>query len=490
MKKILAIDQGTTGTTALVIDEAQAVLARKTVEFPQIYPIPGLVEHDPKAIWESVLEAIRSVLAIIDSSGKDIDCIGITNQRETTILWDDEGNPVYNAIVWQDRRTASFCEQLKQEGHDALIADRSGLVIDPYFSGTKIRWLLEEVAGLRRKAENGRIRFGTIDSFLVNRLTNGDVHVTDVSNASRTMLMNLRSCQWDDELTSLMDIPKRILPEIRSSSEIYGRTKQLGILPDGIPISGMAGDQQAALFGQLGFEVGDVKCTYGTGSFVVMNTGDRPIASTHRLLSTVAWQIGQKTVYALEGSAFIAGAAVQWIRDGLGLIKSASEIEGLAEKVDSAEGVYFVPALTGLGAPHWRATARGLITGINRGTTRNHLARATLEGIALQNMELIEAMQRDLGRQIMQIKVDGGAASNNLLMQLQADLSGVTIVRPRMVETTALGAALLAGLANGVWKSFSELSAAWKEDRRFTPERDHRWRQSMIDGWRAAVQKA
>ena len=488
---ILAIDQGTTGTTVMVLDSKLNVLSKVNQEFPQIYPRPGWVEHDPEAIWKSVEAVIPQALQRAGIDGGAIAGIGITNQRETTTVWRRrDGAPIHNAIVWQCRRTTDFCDGLKEQGLGDLFRRKTGLVLDPYFSGTKVRWILDHVDGAREAADAGGLAFGTIDSFLVWRLSGGVTHVTDVSNASRTLLMDLHSLDWDDELLGHLGVPRSVLPEIRSCSEIYGRTRGLSVLPDGIPIAGMAGDQQAALFGQVCFHPGEAKCTYGTGAFLLMNTGDRPVPSTHGLLTTVGWKLGDDVVYALEGSAFIAGAAVQWLRDGLGIIQSASEIEALARTVSDSGGVTFVPALTGLGAPHWRAGARGVITGLDRGVTRGHLARATLEGIALQNTDVLRAMEADSGVTLTALKVDGGAAANDLLMQLQADLLNVPIVRPRMLETTALGAGLLAGLATGIWDSQNEARDAWRIDRRFEPGMSGDERAERLARWTAAVERA
>lgn len=488
---ILAIDQGTTGTTVLIINASLDVVGRHTEEFAQIYPQPGWVEHDPEAIIRSVQIAIDEALLDADLTGADIAAIGITNQRETTVLWDRGSDaPVHNAIVWQCRRTADICAKLKADGHEALFDERTGLTLDPYFSGTKLCWLLDNVPGARARAEAGQLAFGTIDTFLVWRLTGGVAHVTDVSNASRTLLMNLQTLQWDDTLRGILRVPESVLPAIRTSSEIYGKTKGFASLPDGIPVAGMAGDQQAALFGQACFDVGEAKCTYGTGAFLLMNTGSTPVPSQNGLLTTVAWQIDEQVTYALEGSAFVAGAAVQWLRDGLKIIKAASEIEALACEVDDAAGVFFVPALTGLGAPHWQPDARGVICGLTRGTTTAHLARATLNGIALQNYDVLAAMQRDLGQALTRLKVDGGAAANNLLMQIQSDVLGVEIVRPAMLQTTALGAAMLAGLGVGIWSSFDALRAAWQADRDFAPAASEAKVTALLAGWRAAIAKA
>ena len=488
---ILAIDQGTTGTTVLIVDDRLNVVGRHTEEFPQVFPQPGWVEHDPECIIRSVQIAIDEALIDAEIKGADVAAIGITNQRETTVLWDRGSDvPVHNAIVWQCRRTADICASLKAKGHEDLFRARTGLTLDPYFSGTKLCWLLDNVKGARARAEAGQLAFGTIDTFLVWRLTGGVAHVTDVSNASRTLLMNLSTLQWDDTLRGILRVPESVLPSIRTSSEIYGKTKGFTGLPDGIPVAGMAGDQQAALFGQACFEVGEAKCTYGTGAFLLMNTGATPVPSQNGLLTTVAWQIDDHVAYALEGSAFVAGAAVQWLRDGLKIIDAASQIEELACEVEDADGVYFVPALTGLGAPYWQPDARGVICGITRGTTAAHIARATLNGIALQNHDVLRAMEKDLGKSLACLRVDGGAAANNLLMQIQADVLEVSIVRPAMLQTTAMGAAMLAGLGVSIWKSFDELKATWQSEREFEPSGDAAKVAALLDGWKAAVAKA
>ena len=488
---ILAIDQGTTGSTALLLDDQLNTLAKVNREFPQIFPRPGWVEHDPEAIWASVTETVRAVLDEAGVTADRIAGIGITNQRETTVLWDRRtGRAVHNAIVWQCRRTADRCAALAERGFDHEVRQRTGLVLDPYFSGTKLAWLLDEVDGARDRAEAGELAFGTIDTYLTWRLTGGATHVTDLSNASRTMLMGIVSQGWDETMLDTLRIPAGVLPTIRSCSEIFGHTRGLDVLPDGIPVAGMAGDQQAALFGQVGFEAGAAKCTFGTGAFLVLNTGDAPVRSDNGLLTTIGWRLGDQVAYALEGSVFVAGAAVQWLRDGLGLFGSAPEIEALAESVPDTGGVFFVPALAGLGAPHWNAHARGVICGLDRGTTRAHLARATLEGIALQNVDILRAMEADLGAPMTVLRVDGGAAANDLLMQIQADLLGVTIVRPRMLETTAAGAAMLAGLATGVWGGIDDLRSAWREDRRFEPAMSRDEAEAKIAAWHRAIEKA
>jgi glycerol kinase len=489
---VLAIDQGTTGTTVVAVDRTLRVIAKENKEFRQIFPKPGWVEHDLEDIWRSTEETLALVLGKGRIDPKRIAAIGITNQRETVGLWERAGGrPIANAIVWQCRRTADRCQALRQAGHEEEIRRRTGLVLDPYFSGTKIAWLLDHVPEARRRADKGELAVGTIDTFLVWRLTSGEVHVTDVSNASRTMLFDLETGRFEDRLLEVLGVPRRILPDVRSSSEIYGLTKGLAGLPDGIPIAGMAGDQQAALFGQACFRAGDAKCTYGTGAFILMNTGREIKRSKHGLLTTVAWKLGPKSdmEYALEGSVFCAGAAVQWLRDGLKIIRKADEIEALARTVQDSGDVVFVPALTGLGAPHWRPDARGLIAGITRDTTNAHLARATLEGIALEVHEVLDAMRSDSGGLGM-IKVDGGASTNDLLMQLQADLAGQPVVRPEMIETTAAGAAFLAALGAGVFGSTADIAKAWREEKRFEASTDRTVAERLQAKWRSAVSKA
>lgn len=489
MKTILAIDQGTTGTTALVVDEALAIRGRATKEFRQTFPQPGWVEHEAAAIWESVESAVAGALSNAKLSPKEIAAIGITNQRETTCLFEPGGKALHNFIVWQDRRTSARCAELKAKGLEGRVRAKTGLVLDPYFSGTKMEWLLGNVNGARDKANDGRALFGTIDTWLVHKLTGGKRFVTDATNASRTLLMDLASCQWDNEMLEMLGVPSRALPEIASSSEIYGQTLGLTFLPDGIPVAGIAGDQQAALFGQACFDVGEAKCTYGTGAFMLLHTGTRPVPSTNGLLTTVAAKIGGEVTYALEGAAFIAGAAVQWLRDGLGLITRAAEIEALARTVDDAGDVCFVPALAGLGAPHWRPDARGVLCGITRDTHKGHVARAVLEGIALQNVDVLRAMVADAGV-LKVLKVDGGAAANDLLMQMQADLLDVPCVRPKVIETTALGAAALAGLATDVFKSKDEVRKVWQQDRVFTPAMQPVARDKKLATWSRAVGRA
>ncbi len=488
-KLILAIDQGTTGTTALVVDDKLTVRGKATREFRQVFPQPGQVEHEASAIWESVEASVSAALKASSSSPSEIAAIGITNQRETTCLFDRKSQPLHNFIVWQDRRTAARCAELKARGLEAMVKQRTGLVLDPYFSGTKMQWLLENVPGARAKTKAGDALFGTIDTWLVHKLSGGKVHVTDATNASRTLLLDLASVQWNDELLSIFDVPKTALPEVRSSSEIYAVTRGIGFLPDGIPIAGIAGDQQAALFGQACFSAGEAKCTYGTGAFMLLHTGTRIVPSSAGLLTTIASKIGDEVCYALEGAAFIAGAAVQWLRDGLGLITKASEIEALARSVDDVGDICFVPALAGLGAPHWRPEARGLLCGLSRDSHKGHIARAVLEGMALQNVEVLQAMTKDAGA-LKVLKVDGGASSNNLLMQMQSDFLDVPCVRPQLVETTALGAAALAGLSTGIFSSKDAVKQVWREDRTFTPSMAPGRRQEKIALWQKAVQRA
>ena len=493
MKVILAIDQGTTGTTVAVMNARGNLLGSVNHEFPQIYPKPGWVEHDPNDIWTSVLKGVRAVFRKGLCKPSDIVCIGITNQRETALLWErHSGRPLANAIVWQCRRTSAFCEGLRRKGVESMVRDRTGLVLDPYFSASKFRWLLDATEGARGRAKSGDVAAGTIDAFLLHRLTGGAVHATDVSNASRTSLMNLKTLDWDPELLKLFNVPRGILPAIVPSSGELGFTSGVRGLPDGIPISGIAGDQQSALFGQAGFERGAAKCTFGTGSFILMNTGHDRMHSDAGLLSTVAWQLpGQKVpVYALEGGAFVCGAAVQWLRDQLGIIKSAPDIESLAAQVPDAAGVEFVPALTGLGAPHWDPEARGIISGLTRGAGTAHLARATLEAMALQNVDILRAMERDLGRRMRALKVDGGAAANNLLMQLQADYLGREIVRPRVIETTVAGACFLAGLGVGIWKDVDALTKVWRAETTFPSRMGAGPRRRRLEAWRLAVNRA
>lgn len=486
---ILALDQGTSSSRAIVFDEKGTTCAVAQREFRQIFPQSGWVEHDPHEIWASQASVIAEAISIMDINGLNLAGIGITNQRETTIVWDSETEePIYNAIVWQDRRTSDYCDELKKQGLTDMIRQKTGLIIDAYFSATKIKWILDNVAGARKRAEKGKLMFGTVDTWLIWRLTRGEVHVTDVSNASRTMLFNINTLDWDQELLDLFGIPRSMMPEVKSSSEVYGHTKTT-IFAHKVPISGIVGDQQAALFGQMCTEPGMVKNTYGTGCFLLMNSGEKPILSQNNLITTVAWKIGDKVNYALEGSIFVGGSVVQWLRDGLHVINSSSEVEALASQVPDTNGVYFVPALTGLGAPWWDQYARGTITGISRGTTTAHIARAALEGIAYQTMDITAAMSRDAGIPLRELKVDGGASRNNLLMQFQADILGTKVIRPQVVETTAMGAAYLAGLAVGYWSSIDEIRKQWQVDRIFEPSWDEKQIQTARSGWEDAVKR-
>ena len=488
-KYILALDQGTTSSRAILFGHDGRGVASAQEEFPQILPSPGHVEHDPEAIWSSQLNSAKRALAKANSTAADIAAIGVTNQRETTILWDKTtGKPVANAIVWQSRITAPICERLKGDGAEPLIREKTGLVVDAYFSGTKIKHLLDTVTGLRSRAEKGEILFGTVDSFLIWRLTGGKRHVTDVSNASRTLLFNIQTLQWDDELLKLLSVPRAMLPEVLPSSHQYGETDP-SLLGGAIPICGDAGDQQAATFGQACFEPGSAKNTYGTGCFMLLNIGHQPRASQHKLLTTVGWQVGGKTTYCLEGSVFIAGAIVQWLRDGLGIIKSSAEVEKLAGSVPDTGGVVVVPALVGLGAPYWDPEARGAIFGITRGTTAAHIARAAVESMAFQSRDLLDAMRSDAGLPLATLKVDGGASLNNALMQFQADIVGATVRRPVVAETTALGAAYLAGLAVGYWQDQSDISRNWALGREFKPQMPEKEREERYAQWQRAVRR-
>jgi len=488
MKYLLALDQGTTSSRAIVFDHAGQVVATAQREFRQLFPQPGWVEHDPQEIWATQLDAARRALEQAGLNANDIAGIGITNQRETTVVWDRAtGKPITNAIVWQDRRTAAACDRLKARGLANLIRRKTGLVVDAYFSATKLEWILRHVPGAKARARKGELAFGTIDSWLAWNLTAGRCHITDASNASRTMLFNLHTGDWDDELLRLFNVPRATLPTVRASSEVYGETHLLG---GAIPIAGIAGDQQAALFGQVCTRPGLAKNTYGTGCFLLLHTGEKPVTSRNKLLTTVAWRIGNRTEYALEGSVFIAGAVVQWLRDGLGIIQNSSEVESLAAQVPDNGGVYLVPAFAGLGAPHWDAYARGLMVGLTRGSTRAHLARAALEGIAYQTTEVLRAMEKDARVKLRELRVDGGASSNNLLMQFQADVLGVPLVRPRVTETTALGVAYLAGLAVGYWKDQAEIAAQQKPDRRFEPTMKKAEREKLLGHWRRALKRA
>ncbi|RDC66386.1 glycerol kinase GlpK [Adhaeribacter pallidiroseus] len=486
---ILAFDQGTTSSRAIVFNRQGKIVSLAQKEFTQIYPQPGWVEHDASEIWSTQVGVAAEAISKASLQATDIAAIGITNQRETTIIWDREtGKVIYNAIVWQDRRTADFCDELKQRGYEDLIREKTGLVIDAYFSATKVYWLLENIPGARAKAEAGQLAFGTVDSWLIYNLTGRQVHVTDVTNASRTLLYNIHTLAWDEELLDLFRIPASLLPEVKSSSEIVGETSA-ALFATRIPIAGIAGDQQAALFGQMCTQPGMVKNTYGTGCFMLMNIGEKPIISTHKLVTTIAWKINNQVHYALEGSIFIAGAVVQWLRDGLGLISTSAEIEDLAGTVSSSEGVYMVPAFAGLGAPHWNQHARGTIVGLTRGTTNAHLARAALESIAYQTREVLKAMEADADMQIAELRVDGGATVNNLLLQFQADILSARVVRPEVTEVTAIGAAYLAGLATGYWSSLEGIQQQWQIERSFEPEANFE-SEELIKGWNRAVKAA
>ena len=489
-KFILALDSGTTSNRAIVFNYSGEIINTSQKEFEQIYPRPGWVEHRPGEIWETQLGVAREVMEKNNISPDEIAGIGITNQRETTLIWNREtGEPVYNAIVWQDRRTAGICDELRAKGYEKTFAEKTGLVIDAYFSGTKIKWILDHVPGARELANSGKLAFGTVDTWLVWKLTGGKLHITDVSNASRTLLFNINTLSWDDELLEILDVPKAILPEVKQSSEIYGKTDR-DLLGAEIPVSGIAGDQQAALFGQMCIKEGMVKNTYGTGCFAMMNTGGKPIISKNKLLTTIGWQINGQTTYALEGSIFVAGAVVQWLRDELGIIKSSADIEALASQVNDSGGVSFVPGFVGLGAPHWDQYATGTIIGLSRGSGKAHLARAALEAIALQSMEVIETMAGDSGIEVNELRVDGGAAVNNLLMQIQADSINTDVVRPKITETTALGAAYLAGLSTGFWKNIDEISKQWQVDRKFSPAEDREEFKKVIIRWKKAVERS
>lgn len=489
MKYVLALDQGTTSSRAILFDHGGKICGVAQQEFPQYFPQPGWVEHDPEEIWTSQLAVARDVLAQVGAKATDVAALGIANQRETTILWDRAtGTPIGRAIVWQDRRTSSLCDQLIAQGHAAIVRKRTGLEIDAYFSGSKIAWLLDNVPGARQRAQRGELAFGTVDTWLIWNLTGGTCHGTDISNASRTMLYDLRNHRWDDELLRILRVPASLLPSVFPSSGVLAKS-QPQWLGAAVSIAGLAGDQQAALFGQMCVQPGMAKNTYGTGCFLLLNTGSQPVDSRHRLLTTAAWELDGQTSFALEGAVFVAGAAVQWLRDGLGLIASARDIEALAASVPDSGGVVFVPALTGLGAPHWDPDARGSIRGLTRGTTRAHLARATLEGVAQQVADVLDAMQQDAGILLQELRVDGGAASNNLLLQIQADLLGVPVVRPTITETTALGAAYLAGLAVGFWRNRDELASRWREDRRFVPSLPRERAQLQRAQWRTALDR-
>ena len=488
-KYILSLDQGTTSSRAIVFDKEGSIISIAQREFKQIYPQPGWVEHNATEIWSSQVAVATEAIIKASITPNDIAAIGITNQRETTVLWDRKtGEPLHNAIVWQDRRTSAYCDELKAQGLAKSVQEKTGLIIDAYFSATKIRWILENVPGAREKAEAGDIAFGTIDSWLIWKLTDGRVHVTDVTNASRTMIYNIHTLDWDQELLDLFNIPRNILPEVKSSSEVYGETTG-NVLAAKIPIAGIAGDQQAALFGQMCTEVGMVKNTYGTGCFMLMNIGDKPIVSQNNLVTTIAWKINGKVQYALEGSIFIGGAVVQWLRDGLGLIATSADVEELALREEDTGGVYLVPAFAGLGAPHWNQDARGTITGITRGTNASHLARAAIESIAFQTMEVLKAMEADSGLRIKELRVDGGATANDILMQFQADVLETTVIRPQVTEVTALGAAYLAGLAVGYWNNMDDISGQWKIDKSFKAG-EAKNIEERIKGWNRAVKAA
>jgi glycerol kinase len=488
MKYILALDQGTTSSRAILFDHAGSIVSVAQKEFPQIFPTPGWVEHNPRDIWSTQAGVAAEALTKANVKATEIAAIGITNQRETAVVWDRAtGEPIHNAIVWQDRRTAAMCDRLRARKLDRVIRRKTGLIVDAYFSATKVQWMLENVKGARAKAKSGQLAFGTVDSWLIWNLTSGRVHVTDASNASRTMFYDIRKGDWDDDLLKIFGVPRSMLPEVRSSSEVYGETRLLG---SAVPVAGIAGDQQAALFGQACTKPGMAKNTYGTGCFMLMNTGEKPIVSRKNLLTTVAWRIGDRTEYALEGSIFIAGAVVQWLRDGLQFFRSAPEVEALAASVSDTGGVYLVPAFAGLGAPHWDQYARGTIVGLTRGTTKAHIARAALEGIALQVMDVLHAMESDARIRLKELRADGGASANNLLMQLQADLLNVPVVRPKVAETTALGAAYLAGLAVGYWKSEADIARQWQVDERFKPAMKAGDRKRIGAGWERALTRA
>ena len=489
-KYILSLDAGTTSNRAIIFNHSGEIVGSSQQEFEQIYPKAGWVEHNPVAIWESQLKVAQDVIKQVGILPSQIAGIGITNQRETTIIWNREtGEPIYNAIVWQDRRTAGFCDELKERGLEKTISEKTGLVIDAYFSGTKIKWILDNVEGARDLAKAGKLAFGTVDTWLIWKLTNGNLHITDVSNASRTLIYNIQTLRWDEELVQFLDVPVEILPEVKPSSEKYGFTSEEHFGAK-IPIAGIAGDQQAALFGQMCIEEGMVKNTYGTGCFVVMNTGEKPIVSKHKLLTTIGWQIGDKVTYALEGSIFIGGAVVQWLRDQLGIIQSSSEIEALASEVKNNGGVSFVQGFVGLGAPHWDQYATGAIIGLSRGTGKAHIARAALEAIAFRSLEVIETMVKDSEIELNELRVDGGAAVNNLLMQIQADAIQTKVVRPKVTETTALGAAYLAGLSTGFWKNIDELKQQWQVDKEFIPVSDSSKIKKAIVDWKKAVERS
>lgn len=487
---ILALDQGTTSSRAMLFDENGSIVSVAQKEFRQIYPKAGWVEHDAQEIWSTQAGVAAEAVAQAGVNGKSLAGIGITNQRETTVIWDRKtGKPIYNAIVWQDRRTSEYCDELKEKGHAEMIQEKTGLVLDAYFSGTKVKWILNNVEGAREQAEKGELAFGTIDSWLIWNLTKGEIHITDVTNASRTLLFNINKMEWDDEILEMMDIPKSLLPEVKQSSEVYGHSKTT-IFGSKVPIAGIAGDQQSALFGQMCTEPGMVKNTYGTGCFMLMNVGDKPVKSKNNLLTTVAWKINGKTEYALEGSVFIAGAVVQWLRDELGIIRESKDVEYFANKVEDSDGVYLVPAFAGLGAPYWNQYARGMMVGITRGTTSAHLARAAQDSIAYQTLDILNAMNADSGIDIKELRVDGGATANDSLLQFQSDLLQVPVIRPQITETTALGAAYLAGLAVGYWDDIEDIRKQWKVDKQFEPEMDTGKVAELTKGWKRAVNAA
>lgn len=489
-KYILALDQGTTSSRAIIFDKKGSIISTAQKEFKQIYPKAGWVEHDGNEIWSTQAGVAAEAIAKSGLNGNNMAAIGITNQRETTLIWDRKtGKPVYNAIVWQDRRTSDYCDKLKNDGLTETFREKTGLILDSYFSATKIKWILDNIDGVRKRAENGELAFGTMDSWLIWNFTRGELHITDVTNASRTMLYNIHDGEWDQEILELLNIPESLLPEVKPSSEMYGRTKTT-IFASKVPIAGIAGDQQAALFGQRCIKSGMVKNTYGTGCFMVMNTGDKPIESKNNLLTTIAWEVNGKVEYALEGSIFIAGAVVQWLRDELGIIRNSADVEALAKSVPDNDGVYLVPAFAGLGAPHWNQHARGTIVGLSRGSNAGHIARAALEGIAYQAMDVLNAMQADSGIDIRELRVDGAAAANNLLMQFQSDILQAPVIRPKVLETTALGAAYLAGLAVGYWADHDEINEQWQEDRQFNQEMDPQQSKVLIKGWNRALNAA
>ena len=490
-KFIMALDQGTTSSRAILFDEEGKIFHTSQQEFKQYFPQSGWVEHDPEQIWSSILSVIVGVLSEKNISASQVVGIGITNQRETTVVWDKHtGKPVYNAIVWQSRQTAEICEELREAGHSDMVRDKTGLLIDAYFSGTKVKWILDNVEGAREKAEAGDLLFGTIDTWIIWKLTNGEKHVTDYSNASRTLMYNIYDLQWDDELLEMLTVPKSMLPEVRPSSEVYGHTTSKHFFGHEVPIAGIAGDQQAALFGQACFEQGMVKNTYGTGCFMLMNTGEKAVRSEHGLLTTLAWGIDGKVTYALEGSIFVAGSALQWLRDGLRMFRDSAESEQYATRVDSTEGVYMVPAFVGLGTPYWDSDVRGAFFGLTRGTTKEHFVRATLESLAYQTNDVLEAMEEDSGIPLERLRVDGGAVKNNFLMQFQADLLHVPVERPEINETTALGAAYLAGLAVGFWESQEKIAEYWKLEKDFEPQMAEADAQKLVEGWHKAVKAA